>query len=87
MSSQHRKQSTSLNFGRYFVIKVSIRFKGEVHLENLYYSNLMDSSSKDPPVHFLVLYGFFDERKNFFRTFNPLPQGLPGLNQTKREVF
>ena len=27
MSSQHRKQSTSLNFGRHFVIKFSIRFK------------------------------------------------------------
>ena len=37
MSSQHRKQSTSLNFGRHFVIKFSIRFKGEVHLENLGY--------------------------------------------------
>ena len=37
MSSQHRKQSTSLNFGRHFVIKFSIRFKGEAHLENLCY--------------------------------------------------
>ena len=46
MSSQHRKQSTSLNFGRYFVIKVSIRFKGEVHLEN-HYAILMDLSIKE----------------------------------------
>ena len=46
MSSQHRKQSTSLNFGRYFVVKVSIRFKGEVPLEN-HNAILMDLSIKE----------------------------------------